>query len=130
MKAKTKNKEKKNYLDFIPFQNVKSEYDDSASISENDGSDAREYREIMLCVENKGFFNSIAQKCFKKPRVTKVHLDKMGNFIWPLIDGKKSIYDIASYVKEEFGDEAEPLYERLTMYMKILENYGFIGYKA
>lgn len=125
---KTKSKEQKNYLDFIPVQNVESEYDDSVSISENDG-DTKEYREIMLCVENKGFFNRIAQKCFKKPRITKVHLDKMGNFIWPLIDGEKSIYDIASYVKEEFGDEAEPLYERLTQYMKTLESYGFVSYK-
>lgn len=125
---KIKSKEQKNYLDFIPVQNVESEYDDSASISENDGG-TKEYREIMLCVENKGFFNRIAQKCFKKPKVTKVHLDKMGNFIWPLIDGEKSIYDIASYVKEEFGDEAEPLYERLTQYMKTLESYGFVSYK-
>lgn len=125
---KTKSKEQKNYLDFIPVQNVEYEYDNSASISEND-SGTKEYREIMLCVENKGFFNRIAQKYFKKPKVTKVHLDKMGNFIWPLIDGKKSIYDIASYVKEEFGDEAEPLYERLTQYMKTLESYGFVSYK-
>lgn len=125
---KEKSKEKKNYLDFIPVQNVQSKYDDSASINENDG-DTKDYRKIMLCVENKGFFNRIAQKCFKKPKVTKIHLDKMGNFIWPLIDGEKSIYDIASYVKEEFGDTAEPLYERLIQYMKTLENYGFISYR-
>lgn len=125
---KTKRKEKKNYLDFIPVQNVESEYDDSISISENDDG-AKKYRKIMLCVENKGVFNRMAQKCFKKPRVTKVHLDKMGNFIWPLIDGEKSIYDIAAYVKDEFGDEAEPLYERLTQYMKTLESYGFVSYK-
>ncbi len=33
-------------------------------------------------------FNTIAQKVFGKPRFTKVHLDEMGTFIWPLIDGK------------------------------------------
>lgn len=126
---KAKSKEKKNYLDFVPVQTVKSEYDDNGITSGDDSSADKGYREVMLCVENKGFFNRMAQKFLKKPKVTKVHLDRMGSFIWPLIDGEKSIYDIASYVKEEFKDEAEPLYERLTKYMKMLEGYGFISYK-
>ena len=50
----------------------------------------------------------------------------MGSFIWSLIDGKRTIYDIALLVKEKYGDKAEPLYNRLVQYMRNLEDYGFI----
>ena len=33
---------------------------------------------------------------------------------------------VVKLVKEKFGDEAEPLYERLALYIKTLENYGFV----
>ena len=36
--------------------------------------------------------------------------------------------DIALLVKAEFGQKAEPLYDRLVKYMQILRNNGFIRY--
>jgi len=50
----------------------------------------------------------------------------MGSFIVSLIDGKKSLIEIGEAVKAEFGDKAEPLYERLAKYIQIMESYGFI----
>lgn len=124
-----KNKEQKNYLDFVPIKNVEFQYEDSAASAETDAAGCSDgHRAVILFVENKGVFNWIAQKFFHRPRVTQVHLDKMGNFIWPLMDGEKSIYEIAAFVKNEFGEEAEPLYERLVQYMKTLESYGFIRF--
>ena len=81
---------------------------------------------VALEVENKGVFNRIAQKLLKKPPVTFVHLDEMGTFIWPLLDGKLTVGELGEKVREEFGDEAEPLYERLVKYFGILQSYGFI----
>ena len=63
---------------------------------------------VILDVENTGLFNKIAQNLFNKPQYTKVHLDAQGTFIWPMIDGKRTVEDIAALVKEEFGDAAEP----------------------
>lgn len=63
-------------------------------------------------MENKGAFNKVAQTLFNKPKVSQIHLDEMGNFIWPLMDGKRTVYDISQLVKEEFGEKAEPLYNR------------------
>lgn len=103
-----------NYLDFIPEHNDKFKWD------------IDEEGKVTIFVENKGFFNKIFQALLKKPKVSQIHLDEMGNFIWPLIDGKKTIYDISVYVKEEFGDKAEPLYNRLIQYMYNLESYEFI----
>lgn len=103
-----------NYLDYIPVHNEKYKYsiDDSGN--------------VIIFIENTGLFNRIAQKCFKKPEVSQIHLDEMGNFIWPLIDGKRSILDISKLVHEEFGEKAEPLYNRLVQYIRNLESYEFI----
>lgn len=81
---------------------------------------------VTLEIDNKGFFNRAAQKLFKKPKISYVHLDDMGSFVWPLIDGEHDIIKIGELVKEHFGEKAEPLYERLAKYFKILESYGFI----
>lgn len=81
---------------------------------------------VTLEIENKGFFNRIAQKFFRRPKVSYIHLDKTGSFLWPLIDGKHSITELGVSVEERFGDEANPLYERLATYFRILDSYGFI----
>lgn len=83
---------------------------------------------VTLEIENKGVFNTIAQKLFKKPRISYVHLEEIGSFIWKRIDGKKSVSNLADELKEEFGDKAEPLYERISKYIQILNSYNFINF--
>ena len=112
-----KNKDKtENYLDYIPV------------ISDNHRWESDEKGNVTIFVENKGVFNRLAQLILKKPKVSQVHLERFGSFIFPLIDGKESVYDIGLKVKEEFGEEAEPLYPRLTKYIKMLHDYGFVEY--
>ena len=84
---------------------------------------------VTLEIENKGLMNRICQKLFQKPPVSYVHLDDMGSFLWPVMDGEKTIIDLGVLVKERFGEDAEPLYERLAKYMQILESYRFIVWK-
>jgi len=106
----------KNYLDYIPVKNETMNY------SIEDGK-------VTIDILNKGIFNRIAQKFFKRPEYTHVHLDEMGDFIWPLIDGNRTVYDIAQLVKEHFGEKAEPLYDRLVTYIRTLESYEIINMK-
>lgn len=106
-----------NYLDKIPT------HKDGLNWTTNENG------EITLEVENRGVANKLAQLILKKPKVSYIHLDEMGNFIWPLIDGKTNVYKLGKLVKEDFGDKAEPLYDRLAQYFQILENYGFISWK-
>ncbi len=111
-----KTKKDINYLSLIPVR--------SALIhSHKDRND-----KIVLEIENTGAFNKIAQIIFNKPRVTNVHLDELGTFIWPLIDGERTVSDIADLVKEEFGEKAEPLYPRIVKYFQIVESYRFIQF--
>lgn len=84
---------------------------------------------VTLEMENKGVANRIAQKLLKKPEISYIHLEETGSFIWPLIDGERTVYDIGQLVQEHFGEKANPLYERLSVYLGNLEKYGFITYK-
>lgn len=109
-------KNSKNYLEFVPVRQIGRFSGDENGV-------------ITLEIENKGVFNRVAQKLLKKPKISYIHLDEMGSFVWPLIDGERNITDIGVFVKDHFGDKAEPLYERLAKYFKVLESYGFIKFK-
>lgn len=123
MKICMKNKKRKqnqlseNYLEKIPERNKILVWN------------ADENGMVTVDIENKGAVNTIAQKLFKKPRVSHIHLEEKGSFIWQAINGKDDITEIGKKVKEHFGDEAEPLYERLAEYIGILESNNFIKLK-
>ena len=107
-------KNKENYLEKIPIHpdNLKWSTDENGLIT--------------LDVENKGAVNRLAQKFLKKPKVSHIHLDEFGSFVWKTINGEKSIIDIGVKVEERFGEKANPLYERLAKYFQILDNYKFV----
>lgn len=107
-------KKQSNYLELVFDKNEKYR-------SETDSQGG-----VTIFVENKGFFNTIMQKFFKKPRFSQVHLEEFGSFIWPLIDGERNVQQIGIKVKEHFGDKAEPLYPRLVQYLKMLSGYSFV----
>ena len=113
---KRKNVISENYLERVPVR------------LESIGWSESEEGIVTLEIENTGWANRIAQKLFKRPKISYVHLDEMGSFIWPIIDGEINIYNIGEKVKEHFGDKAEPLYERLARYIKTLESYKFIEF--
>ena len=81
---------------------------------------------VTLAIENKGLMNRIAQKFFKKPKISYIHLDELGSFLWQRLDGTKTLLDLGKEVEEQFGDKANPLYERLAKYVQILDSYHFI----
>ena len=83
---------------------------------------------VTLEIENTGWANRIAQKLFKRPRISYIHLDKLGSFVWPLIDGELTITELGKLVDTEFGEDAHPLYERLARYFQILDSYHFINW--
>ncbi len=85
---------------------------------------------VTLDVENKGVVNRIAQKLLKKPKVSHIHLDEIGSFVWPLIDGKTTIMEMGEPMEAHFGEKAQPTYERLAKFFQILESYGFVEWKS
>jgi len=55
-----------------------------------------------------------------------IHLDEFGSFVWQQIDGKKTVLDIANDLKHEFGQDIEPVYERLGLYINMLAQRRYI----
>lgn len=81
---------------------------------------------VTLEIENKGILNRLFQKVLKKPKISYIHLDDLGSFIWNQIDGQTTVFQISEKVKETYGEKAEPLYDRLIKYLEILKNNKFI----
>ncbi len=90
---------------------------------------AEENDKVTITVENTGLANLIAQKLFKKPRFSYIHLDDFGSFVWKLIDGESNLIIMGEKVKEQFNEKCEPLYPRLAKFFQILDSYGFIYFK-
>lgn len=109
-------KKKENYLDYIPKKSKEIDWREK----ENGLTQIIIYRDSL--------FDKLIRKLFFTPEKYKVDLDDLGSFVWNLIDGEMSIYEISILVKDEFGEAAEPLYERLIQYMKILKNNKFIDF--
>lgn len=105
---------KDNYLEVVYKRNESMEWKE-----EEDGT-------VTVTRENTGKVNGIMQKLFKAPKVSQIHFEKLGSFIWKQLDGKKNIKEIGEAVHEEFGDRAEPLYERLTQFIESLVKASFV----
>ena len=83
---------------------------------------------VTLEVDNRGFFNRLFQLLLKKPKVSMIHLDEMGSFLWKELDGKRNLILLGEDFERKFGERAQPLYERLAKYMQILHSYGLIAF--
>lgn len=82
---------------------------------------------VTLDIENKGVFNRIFQLILKKPKVSHIHLDELGSFVWKSIDGEKSVEQLCELMESELGEKASPAGERLVKFLEILREYKFIS---
>ncbi len=111
-------KKQENYLDYVPV------------VSQQNSWDTKEDGKVTVHMVHKGFYASIAQKFFDRPRVSHIDLDEQGSFVFRQIDGQRTIGDIALLVKENFPEEDGVLYSRLIKYMQILRNNKFIYFQG
>ena len=111
-------KESKNILDLIPVRAR-----DWGEGKEDEGT-------VQLKVPR---FESRLGKRFcrwiKKSPTYNVNLDKYGSEAWKLCDGNRTVGEIAERLREKYGDEVKPAYERVAELMSIMEINGLITYK-
>ena len=112
-----KQKQSDNYMDYVPIRNPEF------------GWKVKENGRVEVTVQNKGFFNRVAQIFFKRPKVSHIELDENGSFVWQQIDGEATVYEISLKMKERFGKKAEPVESRLVQFMKTLQVNHYISYK-
>ena len=112
-----KKKTSENYLEKVPVrpENIAWKQDENGIVT--------------LEIKNKGIANRIAQKLLKKPKISYIHLDENGSFVWQIMDGEKNIVELGKEVKAKFGEKSNPLYERLAKFFQILDSYGFVHWK-
>ena len=81
---------------------------------------------VEIDMENLGFFNSIAQKFFKKPRISHISLDKYGSLLWQALDGNATVNDILKAMTEAFPAERDKMLNRVVQFLATLERTGFV----
>ena len=111
-------KKKENYLDYVPLVNPQNSWSED------------EQGVVTIHMVHRGFYDRLAQKFFHTPRVSHIKLDEYGSFLWKELDGRRTVGQLAQRMKEQFGDKAEPLYDRLVHYMQILHNNKFILFQG
>lgn len=104
-----------NFLELIPVRNPALEY----SVDDNGI--------VIITVPNIGFFNKLAQTFFKRPKISYIHLDAYSSYVWRGMNGKRDLTELGRYLKRKYGDNAEPLYERLIEFINILKSNKYIG---
>ena len=109
-------KRNKNFLEFIPEVNEKIEFYEKNDL-------------VYLKKKHNHIFDKIAQKMFFTPKESNIKLEGYGSDVFRMIDGKANIIEIGSKKKEKYGDEVEPLYERLSQFIQILYNNDIVKLK-
>ena len=99
------------------------------SINENTNWKKNDNGMITIIVPRDGSFDKIVRVFCKTPKETNIDLDKIGSIVWKAINGKNDIYEIAKILKSEFGEEIEPVYDRLLIHLNVLRNNKFIHLK-
>lgn len=66
------------------------------------------------------------QKLFRKlkfriPEYKKTSLDEYASCVFLQIDGKKTVKDIGENLEAEYGEKAQPLYERLLLFLNHID---------
>jgi len=59
----------------------------------------------------------------------KIKLDEIGSYFWQNCDGTRTIKEIAELQKQRFGEAADPLYDRISLFLQTLQRTRFIVFK-
>lgn len=98
------------YLQNIPVINSELDYSVTNGI-------------VYVHILNNHFIQRVFRKLrFKVTNKTTIDFDQYASFVFLQIDGKRNIYDIGQIVKAHYGEDAEPLYERLVTFIDYLED--------
>lgn len=112
---KGRQKSKLNYLEMTPIAIHPFEQRDENTIN------------ILVPKFTNKFLVKHLMPRLKHPYI-KAKLDIFGSETYKLIDGKNKVSDIADKLYEKFGEQIQPVYERLTMFLTNLYRAGFINF--
>ena len=103
-----------NYMDIIYTPSDKITYE------ENDEG------LVVLKIENTGFYNTVAQKFFKRPRFSYISLDKYGTVVWKNLNGNTTVNEVVENMIKAFPDEKDRMLDRTIQFFRILDANKYI----
>ncbi len=78
---------------------------------------------VKVIIDNNKLLHRFFRKLrFKVANNTSITFDQYSSFVFLAINGERSVYEIGKLVKLKYGDECEPLYERLVTFIDFLED--------
>ena len=58
----------------------------------------------------------------------RVRLDEVGSHAWTLLDGRRTVAEVAAELRRRFGDRVEPAEDRLGTLLRMLHRGRLVGY--
>jgi len=104
-----------NLLDLVPRRTAEHEIDDA--------------RIVTILMQR--FRNRHLERLFVprfRSKYIRIKLDEIGSEVWLLCDGRRSVGEIASLMREKFNERIEPCTNRLAVFFGQLERARFIDY--
>ena len=105
-----------NYMDFIVVKNPEIEYE------------TNDKGQVTVMIEWRGFYHRIAQRFFKRPKVSAIKLDDYGSFLWQSINDQKTVHQLSLDLQSQFPKMEKPL-ARLIRFLEILKDHHLIELK-
>ena len=66
---------------------------------------------------------------FNPDTADSVGINPVGVEVWKLMDGRRSVAEIVTEVRQKFSDVPETAYEELAGFVNQLAEAGFVGYE-
>jgi hypothetical protein len=60
----------------------------------------------------------------------RIRLDEVGSFAWTRLDGRTTVGEIAAELRQRFGDQAEPVEQRLGQFVRVLRRERLVAYRG
>ncbi|HHQ47540.1 MAG TPA: PqqD family protein [Acidobacteria bacterium] len=60
--------------------------------------------------------------------VRRIRLDEVGSFCWKLLDGRRTVGEVAVALRERFGEAVEPAEERAGQFVRVLRYQDMLAY--
>ncbi len=75
-----------------------------------------------------GFLGKYIQPRLKRKHLA-IDLDEIGTVVWDACDGKRDVRAIAALLAERFGDDFDPEYQRLALFIRTMVQRGWLRYR-
>jgi len=60
--------------------------------------------------------------------VRRIRLDERGSYTWRLLDGERTVAELAEALRFEYGEQVEPAEDRAGQLIRMLHSEDLVGY--